>query len=554
MPRALEALYLKPLRREAEYGVPSCDLQLRSYSVRNLEFFCDFALRAAYYLGLPAYGPVPLPRMVQRWTVPKSTFIFKKSQENFERITLRRLIQIRDGHPETVQIWLAFLQKHAYYGIGMKANVWEFSKLEVGKEMDKSVEQTEKLLEDKWEHLGYVERRPEHQKSKTPRERLPAAEDLEEYLASERRRIAGGRNLWVHKNQGQDEEIPQVVFSGIQPTGIPHLGNYLGALREWKRLQDTAHPDTKLLFCIADLHAITVPRPAEELYEHRMHLMAVLRAMGLDENRSTIFFQSAVPYHTDLQWILSCTASMGYLSRMTQWKSKLQLSDNTTMDDPAVKKSLKHGLFSYPILQAADILIHRATHVPVGDDQRQHLEFSRECVTNFNSTYKTDCLVAPQTIVSTSRRIMSLTKPQQKMSKSDPSPKSRILITDSPDEIRKKIRGATTDSLAGVSYDPQTRPGVANLIEILSGFDPERRSPQVLAQQMEEGYKITDLKEAVTKVVCDELAEVRERYQLYVSQNDQLREYAAVGNQKATESAKKTMELVNEAVGLGPLR
>lgn len=129
MPRSLEALYLQPLRREAEYGVPSCDLQLRSYSVRNLEFFCDFALRAAYYLGLPAFGPVPLPRMIERWTVPKSHFIFKKSQENFERVTLRRLIQIKDGHPETVQLWLAFLQKHAYYGIGMKANVWEFSKL-----------------------------------------------------------------------------------------------------------------------------------------------------------------------------------------------------------------------------------------------------------------------------------------------------------------------------------------------------------------------------------------------------------------------------------------
>ena len=129
MPRSLEALYLKPLRREAEYGVPSCNLQLRSYSLRNLEFFCDFALRAAYYAGLPAYGPTPLPRIVERWTVPKSTFIFKKSQENFERITLRRLVQIRDGDPETVQVWLAFLQKHAYYGIGMKANVWEFSKL-----------------------------------------------------------------------------------------------------------------------------------------------------------------------------------------------------------------------------------------------------------------------------------------------------------------------------------------------------------------------------------------------------------------------------------------
>ena len=129
MPRSIEAFWLKPLRREVEYGVPMCDLQLRSYSARNLEFFCDFALRAAYYLGLPAFGPVPLPRKIQRWTVPRSVFVHKKSQENFERITLRRLIQIRDGHPETVQLWLAFLQKHAYYGVGMKANVWEFSKL-----------------------------------------------------------------------------------------------------------------------------------------------------------------------------------------------------------------------------------------------------------------------------------------------------------------------------------------------------------------------------------------------------------------------------------------
>ncbi|KAG7136541.1 37S ribosomal protein S10 like [Verticillium longisporum] len=126
-PRSVQALYLKPLRREAHFGIPSCDLQLRSYSIRNLEFFCDFALRAAYYLDLPAFGPVPLPRITERWTVPRSSFIFKKSQENFERITLRRLIQIRDGNPESVQLWLAFLQKHAYYGIGMKANVWEFS-------------------------------------------------------------------------------------------------------------------------------------------------------------------------------------------------------------------------------------------------------------------------------------------------------------------------------------------------------------------------------------------------------------------------------------------
>jgi ribosomal protein S10 len=129
LPRSVQAVYLRPLKRQAKYGIPACDLQLRSYSVRNLEFFADFALRAAYYLNLPAAGPIPLPRITERWTVPRSNFIHKKSQENFERITLRRLIQIQDGHPETVQIWLAFLRKHAYWGVGMKANTWEHEKL-----------------------------------------------------------------------------------------------------------------------------------------------------------------------------------------------------------------------------------------------------------------------------------------------------------------------------------------------------------------------------------------------------------------------------------------
>ena len=129
LPRSVQAVYLKPLKRRAQYGVPTCDLQLRSYNVRNVEFFADFALRAAYYLNLPAAGPIPLPRITERWTVPRSNFIFKKSQENFERITLRRLIQIQDGHTEPVEIWLAFLRKHAYYGVGMKANVWQHEKL-----------------------------------------------------------------------------------------------------------------------------------------------------------------------------------------------------------------------------------------------------------------------------------------------------------------------------------------------------------------------------------------------------------------------------------------
>ncbi|KAH0565798.1 mitochondrial 37S ribosomal protein rsm10 [Trichoglossum hirsutum] len=154
LPRSVQAIYLKPLRRQVQYGVPSCDLQLRSYNVRNIEFFADFALRAAYYLNLPASGPVPLPRITERWTVPRSNFIHKKSQENFERITFRRLVKIMDGHPETVEIWLAFLKKHAYYGIGMKANVWEYDRLGVGKTMDVSLENLKHVLEPKWAHFG----------------------------------------------------------------------------------------------------------------------------------------------------------------------------------------------------------------------------------------------------------------------------------------------------------------------------------------------------------------------------------------------------------------
>ncbi|CAH0020229.1 unnamed protein product [Clonostachys rhizophaga] len=156
-PRSIQALHLKPLKREAEYGIPSCDLQLRSFSLQPLVFFTDFALRAAYYLGLPASGPVPLPRITQRWTVPRSHFIFKKSQENFERITLRRLIQIKDGNPETVQLWLAYLRKHQYYGVGMKANMWEFGEPGEGKAMDETLEKEVEKLDEAWSHMGQTQ-------------------------------------------------------------------------------------------------------------------------------------------------------------------------------------------------------------------------------------------------------------------------------------------------------------------------------------------------------------------------------------------------------------
>lgn len=154
LPRAVQATYLAPLRRKAEYGIPAADLQIRSYSVRNLEFMADFAMRAAYFLGLPAKGPVPLPKITERYTVPRSNFVHKKSQENFERVTLRRLVQVQDGHPETVSLWLGFLQKYQYYGVGMKANVWEHGGADVAGDMDAEAERIQGRLGEKFELFG----------------------------------------------------------------------------------------------------------------------------------------------------------------------------------------------------------------------------------------------------------------------------------------------------------------------------------------------------------------------------------------------------------------
>ncbi|KAH9903712.1 tRNA synthetases class I-domain-containing protein [Xylariomycetidae sp. FL2044] len=299
----------------------------------------------------------------------------------------------------------------------------------------------------------------------------------------------GRRNFSSSSPRSGEEQQQQkhaVVFSGIQPTGVPHLGNYLGALRQWKTLQDKASEGDKLLFSIVDLHAITMPQDAPRLRLHKRQMLAALLAVGLDPEKCTLFYQSSVPQHTELMWILSCTASMGYLSRMTQWKTlghdhdivianqkkrscitqtKIQQHNKQSGLDDTARAKLKLGLLSYPVLQAADILIHRATHVPVGDDQRQHLEFARECVTNFNATYGGD-LVVPQTITTPTPRIMSLQNPANKMSKSALNEKSRILITSTAQEIRNRIFGAVTDNQGAVTYDPVLRPGVANLLEI----------------------------------------------------------------------------------------
>ncbi|KAF7904177.1 hypothetical protein EAF00_001511 [Botryotinia globosa] len=343
---------------------------------------------------------------------------------------------------------------------------------------------------------------------------------------------------------------PRIIFSGIQPTGIPHLGNYLGALQNWVRLQDTAESSTKLFYSIVDYHAITIPQKREELQQWKKESLATLLAIGLDPERSTVFYQSSVAAHTELMWILSCTASMGYLSRMTQWKSKLSLEDDASPLDGGNKSKLKLGLFSYPVLQAADILVHRATHVPVGEDQSQHLEFARECVTNFNHAYGPH-LIAPQTLLSPTKRIMSLQSPIQKMSKSHPAI-SRILLTDSPDTITKKISSALTDSQNAVSCSPSERPGVSNLLTLWSSFDTQnpKRTPAQIAEECEtKKFTLGDLKRETANAVNAGLEPIRKNYERLLGDEGYVEEVARKGGVKAKENAERTMVEVREAVG-----
>ncbi|EED12553.1 tryptophanyl-tRNA synthetase, putative [Talaromyces stipitatus ATCC 10500] len=586
LPRSVQALYLRPLRRKAQHGLPVCDLQLRSYSVRNVEFFADFAIRAAYYLNLPVSGPVPLPRIVERWTVPRSNFVHKKSQENFERITLRRLIQIKDGHPETVQLWLAFLRRHAFYGVGMKANVFDFDDLDVGSGLDATADDVDKALEPYFSQFGQrydakqkksiVEqinserftnpRSPMNEVRKVhymsilpPTKMRPPPLKLRselQVLPSIRYRPCPGRIQFhsrrrtVYTSATADASRNRVIFSGIQPTGIPHLGNYLGALREWVRLQNDADPMTKCIYSIVDLHALTVPQEATQLRQWRKESFAILLAIGLDPSRSMLFYQSDVSAHAELMWILSTVASMGYLSRMTQWKSKLQLPEDTDLENDNAKSKLRLGLFSYPVLQAADILVHRATHVPVGEDQKQHIEFTRYTANSFNHLFG-NLFPSPEGLISPARRVMSLKDPIHKMSKSETDQKSRILLTDSEKDVQTKIKSALTDSEPGISYDPARRPGISNLIEILSHLEgPNGRSCEEIASELQ-STSIKALKDRVAATINAHIQPIRDRYLEIVSrENGYLEDIAEQGAVKARQNANETMKAVRFTMGL----
>ncbi|KIH92943.1 tryptophanyl-tRNA synthetase [Sporothrix brasiliensis 5110] len=364
-----------------------------------------------------------------------------------------------------------------------------------------------------------------------------------------------------------------IIFSGIQPTGVPHLGNYLGALLRWVQLQEGAAGDTstQLYYSVVDLHALTSVQTASDnsgavLRQRRRETLAALLAIGLDPDRCVLFYQSAASAHSELMWLLSCTASVGYLSRMTQWKSKLHLKDDASFADDKARAALKLGLFSYPVLMAADVLVHRATHVPVGEDQCQHLEFARECASAFNHVHGQPLLVPPATLLSPARRIMSLQQPAQKMSKSSTDARSRILLTDDAKTIHDKIMGARTDSTNAVSYDRENRPAVSNLLELLALMEGDDNSPysaattsnasveataQALATEMD-GKSLGQLKRRVAEAAVQRLSGIRERFTDVLERDGgaYLDRVAEHGAKKAKENSEETMDAVRTAIGL----
>lgn len=325
-----------------------------------------------------------------------------------------------------------------------------------------------------------------------------------------------------------------IVFSGVQPSGELTIGNYLGALRQWVKMQD----DHECLFCIVDQHAITVRQDPEKLRKATLDVLALYLACGIDPEKSTIFIQSQVPEHAQLAWVLNCYTYFGEMSRMTQFKDKsARHSDNINV-----------GLFTYPVLMAADILLYQAQEVPVGDDQRQHLEITRDIADRFNKIYG-DIFTIPKAFIAKSgARVMSLQEPNKKMSKSDENRNNVIGLLEEPKAVAKKIKRAVTDSDEPpvVRYDVENKAGVSNLLDILSGVTG--KSIAELESEFE-GKMYGHLKGAVADAVSEMLTELQERFHHFRNDEALLKRIAAEGAEKARRHAKATLDKVYEAVG-----
>ena len=331
------------------------------------------------------------------------------------------------------------------------------------------------------------------------------------------------------------------VVSGIQPTGNLHLGNYLGAIRNWVRLQDeVAHDGGECFFFLADLHAITVYNEPAALRANVRSMAAALIASGVDPDKSVLFNQAAVSAHAELAWLLNCTARIGWLNRMTQFKEKSGKD----------REGASIGLFAYPVLQAADVLIYRATHVPVGDDQKQHLELARDIATKFNTDFETDLFVLPEPMIPpAAARIMSLRDGSSKMSKSDPSDMSRINLTDDADAITAKLRKAKTDP-EPLPDDPAllaARPEAKNLVGIYAAL-ADVSVADVLARFAGQGFGA--FKPALAELVVETLRPISARLAALEADSAELDRLLAAGAAKARVAAAPVVAGAYAALGL----
>ncbi|MDQ1386439.1 MAG: tryptophanyl-tRNA synthetase [Actinomycetota bacterium] len=339
------------------------------------------------------------------------------------------------------------------------------------------------------------------------------------------------------------------VFSGIKPTGDMHLGNYLGAVRRWVDSQPApATPEARqheAIFCVVDLHAITMPWDPAELTESTLRLATMLMAAGLEEDRSLLFVQSHVRAHAELTWLLNCVASFGELRRMTQFKDK-----SAKQGDGEVE-SLTVGFFDYPVLMVSDILLYDTAEVPVGDDQRQHVELARDVAIRFNSRFG-DTFVVPKAVFPPiGARVMDLQRPDAKMSKSEDSPQGTILVLDDPKAIERKIKSAVTDSGSEIRHDRDEKPGVSNLIEIYGAVTGASIAD---VEKEFDGKQYGVFKVAVADAVVEFLRPVQARYAQLAADPGEVERRLAVGADAATALADPVLARATRAAGLLPRR
>ncbi len=331
---------------------------------------------------------------------------------------------------------------------------------------------------------------------------------------------------------GEEKIARKRIYSAIQPSGQLTLGNYLGALRNFPKLQN----DYDCVYCIANMHSLTVRQDPAELRERIYSLLSLYLACGLDPEKNVLYLQSHVHEHAELAWILNCYTYNGELSRMTQFKDKSSKhADN-----------INAGLFTYPVLMAADILLYQSDFVPIGQDQKQHLELSRDIADRFNKLYGQTFVVPAPLISKQGARIMSLQEPSKKMSKSDTNTSNFVLLTEAPEAIMKKFKKAVTDSEAEVRYDEENKPGVSNLTNIYGAVTDKSVSD---VEKEFEGARYGDFKMAVGQAVIDALTPIREKYEQLMNDKAYLNSVLKSGREKASEIASATLSDVYEKVG-----